>query len=226
MQLLSVDLQEAARYMGIPVGAVDAGTAKLLEQAEKAVCDGTIQPKYTYRVARIRRNGEGLYIGDIPVPFEGEDIKRHLEGCPEAVLFAATLTAEADKKIARANYSEIPAFQLAVSAVCSAATEQVCDLAEEEIFSQIKAPYRTWRFSPGYGDLPLSLQSAILDHLNASRRIGLTVTEECLLIPTKSVTAIIGISDKPVNSGKRGCESCNMRSGCAFTASGKKCARN
>ena len=50
------------------------------------------------------------------------------------------------------------------------------------------------RFSPGYGDFPLSAQKQILDGLEAGKRIGITLTEGYLMMPSKSVTAVIGVS--------------------------------
>ena len=49
------------------------------------------------------------------------------------------------------------------------------------------------RRSPGYGDLPLSLSRTILDALDAPRRIGVSITDSNLLVPSKSVTAICEI---------------------------------
>ena len=51
----------------------------------------------------------------------------------------------------------------------------------------------TPRFSPGYGDLPIELQRDFLTLLDASRKIGLTATESSMLVPSKSITALIGI---------------------------------
>ncbi len=60
-----------------------------------------------------------------------------------------------------------------------------------------------WRFSPGYGDCPLSAQRSIVNSvLNATRLIGLTVTPTSLLIPTKSVTAVIGLFDGEVHDAQ------------------------
>lgn len=50
------------------------------------------------------------------------------------------------------------------------------------------------RRSPGYGDLPLSLSRTIIETLDATRQIGVSVTESDLLVPSKSVTAICEIS--------------------------------
>ena len=49
------------------------------------------------------------------------------------------------------------------------------------------------RRSPGYGEMPLSLSREIIDRLEATRRIGVAVTESDLLVPSKSVTAICEI---------------------------------
>lgn len=193
----------------------------LLERCEKRVLE-VIRPNYVYREVGLEFTENGVRAGDMNELLTGSDIASHLAGCTKAVLFAATLSAEADKLIRQAAVSDV-AESFAIDCLCSAAVEQVCDAAEAEIFSAIKVPYRTWRFSPGYGDLPLGIQGSFLRTLNAQRRIGLTVTDSMLLIPSKSVTAIIGISDSPVSSGKRGCGSCNMREKCAYRKGGSNC---
>lgn len=217
MKLNPINLEEAARYMGVR-GTAEGQTLALLERAD-ALVRKRINPKYTYRVSEVRTSEEGVRIGEVSRPFGGNDLKKHLTGCTRAVILAATLTSEADKLIRQAQV-ESTAFALAVDCVCSAAIEQVCDRAEEEIFGRLDVPYRTWRFSPGYGDLPIDTQKDVLLHLNASRLIGLTVSESCMLIPSKSVTAVIGISEAPLNKGARGCAICSMRESCAYSHGG------
>lgn len=213
-----IDIYEAARYMGVK-GVPDDNTLRLLEQCEEKV-RRCVRPQYVYREATVDISGEEVYLEDVGLHLPGKDISRHLSECSRAVIFAVTLSAAADKLIRQTGVTDMAAA-LAVDCLCSAAVEQVCNKAEEEIFSVIDAPYRTWRFSPGYGDLPITIQGDFLRALNAQRRIGLTVTDSSLLLPSKSVTAIIGISDKPMNSDtKCGCESCNMRDRCAFSKAG------
>ena len=218
MELGPLSKAEAARYMGVK-GAPDAIIQALLDRYEPIV-RGKLRPAYVYREAAVSIDGEGVHIAGMNAVLTGTDIRRHLDGCERAVLLAATVSAEADKLIRQTAVTDMAAA-LAVDCLCSTAVEQVCDRAEEEIFSEVDAPFRTWRFSPGYGDLPISLQRDFLLALNAQRRIGLTVTESSLLVPSKSVTAIIGISDQPPTSQtERGCASCNMRGRCAFSADG------
>lgn len=218
MKLTEISRAEASRYMGVR-GEPDAAVTALLDRFEPVVRE-RMRPAYVYRELRTEEREEGIVLPDVGLTLTGEDVRRHLSGCGRVVMLAATLSAEADKLI-RQSQVEGMAEAMAVDALCSAAIEQVCDRAEEEIFSAIDAPYRTWRFSPGYGDLPIGSQRDFLNALNAQRRIGLTVTASCLLIPSKSVTALIGISDTVLeNKGKKGCAGCDLRESCAFSKLG------
>lgn len=220
MKLDPVSLQEAARYMGVR-GEPDTKVYELLRKAEELVI-ASLSPKFVYRETTAEITADGVKLGCMDEILTGRDAAAHLKGCDRAVLLAVTLSSEADKLIRQYSVRDM-SLSLALDCVCSAAVEQVCDRAEEEIFSRIDAPYRTWRFSPGYGDLPLDVQGSFLKALNAQRRIGLTATENSLLIPSKSVTAVIGISGSPVNKGSKGCGVCSMRESCAFRQSGRSC---
>ena len=80
---------------------------------------------------------------------------------------------------------------LIAQAIGTAAVEKVMDGLEEEIrgmlrFGEAIRP----RWSPGYGDVPLELSREILAKLDATRRLGVSLTDSLLLVPTKSVTAV------------------------------------
>ena len=105
----------------------------------------------------------------------------------------------------------------------SALVEQGCDAAEAELKARFPDFYLTDRFSPGYGDLPLTLQPSICAALNAQRRLGVTVTPSLLLNPSKTVTAFIGLSDRPQQARIRGCAFCAMRETCTLRKGGKHC---
>ena len=81
----------------------------------------------------------------------------------------------------------------------------------------------TSRFSPGYGDLPLSVQPLFLDTVDAVRRIGLHMTPGDLMVPRKSVTALLGVG--AAAEKRRSCETCALRETCQFTRGGRHCGR-
>ncbi len=217
IKLSPISREEAARYMGVR-GNPDEKVSKLLDKYEPIVREN-LRPAYVYRQGNVERTENELKI--CGVSLLGKDIRRHLEGCEKSIILGATVSAEADKLIRQTSVTDMAAA-LAVDALCSAAIEQVCNSAEEEIFTALGAAYRTWRFSPGYGDLPISHQKELLFALNAQRRIGLTVTDSFLLIPSKSVTAIIGICDSAPVQTSQGCKSCHMGDNCAFRKNGVK----
>ena len=74
------------------------------------------------------------------------------------------------------------------------AVEREMDELEAEARASL-APGETLmpRRSPGYGEMPLSLSREIVSKLDATRRIGVAVTDSDLLVPSKSVTAICEI---------------------------------
>ena len=83
--------------------------------------------------------------------------------------------------------------------------------------------YLTIRYSPGYGDFPLSFQKEILDFLDAYRKIGLSVTPNYIMIPRKSITAVLGISNFNVKGKLAGCNQCVLKEKCNYRKRGMTC---
>lgn len=203
--------KEALRYLGYKGKEPDEATYSLLCKAEKELRENASM-KFCYRLVS---KSEAL-----PV-LKGEDIKKHIEDCDRVILFAATLGVASDSLIRRAEISDM-AYAIILDSVASALIEEYCDSCEEEM-KKSAAGYYTTRYSPGYGDYPISEQEAFIAFLNAGKLIGLTATESHILIPRKSVTAVIGVSDKPIEKRKRSCESCNLRETCKFRKENKSC---
>lgn len=117
-------------------------------------------------------------------------LSKHLDGCKRAELFCVTLGHNVDKKIelAKANDIELAvlldiAYLLIVEKMCS----YICSEAEK------KNTGITPRFSLGYGDSPLNLQCEFLQLLEAGKHLGILVNEGGMMLPSKTVTAIIGL---------------------------------
>lgn len=67
----------------------------------------------------------------------------------------------------------------------------MCELIKKQASQQ---GYLTLpRFSPGYGQWDITVQPAIL-HLANADEIHVVATESCMLLPRKSITAIIGLT--------------------------------
>jgi hypothetical protein len=215
-----VDRSQAFRYMGMHT-APDAAFLALADICEKQLLSA-VSPACVHRVYALEHREEGILCTGSRLLLTGQDITSHLRGCSRAVLFCATLSLGADREIRRACADDVLKGMM-TDAMASALTEQVCDLAEAEILKALPESYATWRFSPGYGDLPLDIQGDFLAAVNAEKRLGVCVSESGLLTPRKSVTAIIGLSDTPVSRGRRGCAICSMSRTCPYRAKGAHC---
>ena len=110
--------------------------------------------------------------------------------------------------------------------LASALAEQMADAAEGQLrqWAAEQRLFLTGRFSPGYGDWPISLQPLLAETLDTARQIGLYVTDTYLMTPRKSVTALLGVSDHPVRGQLAGCGHCVLRARCNYRKRGITCA--
>lgn len=154
----------------------------------------------------------------------GENIKALLTGCQGCAVFCATLGSAVDSAISQWSYRD-RGFSLILDACANAAIEDICDQVEKgiETAGADRGQFITDRYSPGYGDLPLSVQKPLCAALDAQKRVGVTLSESCLMTPRKSVTAIIGIADSPRRHGTTGCAGCVRSGDCEFTKKGMTC---
>ncbi len=97
-----------------------------------------------------------------------------------------------------------------LQACAAALLEEYCDECQERIRQEMESEgrYLRPRFSPGYGDFPIECQRDMVRMLDCAKSIGLTLTESCMMAPSKSVTAVIGAGRAAVRCHRQGCESC------------------
>ena len=214
------DIDEALRYLG-----AGAHPPEELRQQAAAVAEelaAQVQPRYTYKLFSLEQEESGFRLGGTDLVLSGQTAQRMLAQCDQVFLLACTLGTKFDAMVRSAQVRDM-ARAVILDACGSALVEQGCDEAERDIAARFPGLYLTDRFSPGYGDLPLSLQPGICAVLDAERRVGIHVTPSFLMNPSKSVTAVIGLSDKPQMARIRGCAWCAMRETCTLRKGGKTC---
>ena len=214
---MQVDLTEALRYLG--AGQADEELLKSVRRVALEL-EQTAQPKWRYRVAEVEHTKSGELAAGLRLT--GNMAKTMLAECNQAALLICTLGAPFETLLRRKQARSMA--EAAILDACGSAFVEVgCDEAEKEIAARLPGMYLTDRFSPGYGDLPLSIQPEFCAALDAQRQLGITVTESLLMVPTKTVTAVIGISDKPQMARIRGCDFCQRRENCTFRKGGRTC---
>ena len=219
---MDIQKREVLRYMGCHESIDDEITMRSIDECIDEA-KGLASQGVTFGIFGIKKANGGIEIENSGIILRGESIAAHLEGCEKCAIMAATLGSELDMRIR--YYSKASLSKGIILDACGAAgVESLCDIAEESIkeIAQNEGYSTTFRYSPGYGDLPLGVQPGILRLLDAQKKIGLTATDSLILIPRKSVTAVIGFSKKKTHS-RLTCGICSMNGKCSYQKRGKSC---
>lgn len=213
--MIAFERSEALRYLGYhgtqqPDEAVQQSLDRCADELQNAVA-----PKSVFQAFPLTHLVEGtMKLADVYI--HSKNLSRTLKGCTSVYLMAATLGIDVDRLIARASavrMSDAVMYQAIAAAMIEAYCDEVNDVLRQE--AERVGLYCRPRFSPGYGDFRIEHQRDFSRLLNTPKKIGLTVTESCLLVPIKSVTAVIGLSNSPQPCHRKGCEECDKKD-CAF----------
>lgn len=174
------------------------------------------RPCGTFRRVPLSLKDNEYYLLDGRLHLPGRSIKHHLKDSGEAILIAGTLGLSVDQHLRSLQVSDIRKAVM-MDSVASVAIENILDQVQADIRATL-APgeYLTDRFAPGYGDLPMELNGPLSQLLDTKRRIGLTVTGSGIMIPRKSILAVIGVAHLEQPQFTRGCTSCSMNRECNY----------
>ena len=146
--------------------------------------------------------------------------------CYGQQIMAVTLGARSEQELRRLSALD-PLEALVYDAACSSFVEAAADALEDEVvrYADACGMVTNGRFSPGYGDFPLEAQPSIVRTLRADIRLGLTVLPTHLLLPTKSITSVLGLFDvlPSRHEENEACASCALRATCEMRKRGVVC---
>ncbi len=216
---MRIPVEEALRYLG--AATADGETRRMAEETAEML-EKQLHPRSLWRAFRTVRGEGAVSLEGSGLCLPGQLAAGMLKECDAAVLLVCTLGAGFDRMIREWETRDMARAAM-MDACGSAWVEAVCDEAEKEIRGRFPDRFCTDRFSPGYGDLPLSLQADFLRATDAGRKLGITANESCLLLPCKSVTSVIGLSSRPQGAKIRGCAYCSLRESCEYRKRGELC---
>ena len=179
---------EALRYLR---AQADDEAAGVLVDTVFLKLRNEVQARHVLQKHSCQILGDGVLL-DCGVKFTSKDLAKHLTGCQEVLLLAATLGSKLDIAIRRLVLGSV-AEGAAAQAVAATIIEGYCDEVQERVESNL---HQRPRFSPGYGDWDLAEQRKLFAILECEKKLGLTLTDGLMMAPSKSVTAVIGLSDK------------------------------
>ena len=214
------DTDEILRYLRV---RGEAGDLRAEVERMAAELAETVPPRWVYRAFPLEHGADGVALVGSGVTLSGALAEKMLCSCDAAVLLCCTLGMAFERRVRSLERRDMGKAVI-LDACGSAWVESGCDMAGSELAERFRPRYLTDRFSPGYGDLPLSLQPAVLAALDAERRLGIHLSDSFLMTPSKSVTAVVGVSDQPQPARVRGCGFCAMRESCEYRKGGTTCA--
>ena len=209
--LFQIDQKEMMRYAGLspkvkefPQDAIDSAIREALALAE---------PRGIWQILPYDPEN-GTIGGAHPLTLTGRSILRHLSQAWSVGVLAVTVGEEIEKA-SDAHFKSGEYLQgLLLDAAATAAVEHLADQVDALIQREAarSGQHTVWRFSPGYGDWPLEQQPELI-RTSRAESIGVHLSSSLMLVPRKSVTAIIGLykirADAEEQHSPQGCAACN-----------------
>lgn len=213
-------LKEIMRLLSVPEGHTSADFLFSLCKQYQRIRDASV-PKSAFSVFEADVRDSGIIFDD-SFSIIGKDLADICSGCKRAVLMAVTLGSEVDMLIRRSQSADMSEAVI-LDACASAEADRIADMTENQIMRSLPDnEFLTMRFSPGYGDVSPMESAKIIRALSADKKIGLGLTRTGMLIPFKSVTAVIGISYK-ITDRRKNCSFCSIIKDCKYRKRGEFC---
>lgn len=183
---IEIDKRELRRRLGVDDAAEFLGE-KLALYSETVKHETS--PKCTIRKTYVEHLDDGVDLGFGMIG--SRNLMKNLEDCSSAYVMCVTLGTGADRLLRREAVSSV-SDQFIIDAFLSAYVESICDHVQDTLpeRDRFKA-----RFAPGYGDFSITWQDRVLS-FGGGREIGIDLTDSELMVPTKSITAIIGVRNE------------------------------
>lgn len=171
-----------------------------------------VKGMFTEAVSRARELAQprGIWkiekTGDCPI-FLSKQVERLLRGCVEVVLFAVTAGSAIEAEVSRLMEEGEMAEAVMLDSIASEVAEGCAIYLNKLVRSDAhrRSLHLTPRFSPGFGDWPLERQRDLFVALDPSH-IGIKLTESCVMIPRKSISALLGLG--PIDAIRTGASPC------------------
>ena len=214
-------VQDAFRYMQMPKSEYDDELAEKIKSTYAALNQMNTS-KYIYNHFSIHLDHETVLFDQTTLSITSTDLAKLLKDCDRCYILAATLGQGVDRQIGIKQ--KVDMLEALIWDSCASVwIDKICDDIEQQIIKEVENDeFLTMRFSPGYGDVSLEVQQQLIDVLSATKKIGISLTKTDMLIPTKSITAFIGISHQKQNR-KKSCSNCNLTQTCLYRKRGDQC---
>lgn len=179
------------------VTVLNTGDMLLIEECiEQGSC--LCKPAGAYLNIPISSSDASSIVLDNGITFKSQSLSKLMENSHSVILMAATVGKEVTERVLneveKGNAAEGLILDSVASQTADAALDWIVQLLNKMLVREGKKLTRH-RYSPGFGDLPLSYQQDIFNALQLEK-LNMTLTEKFMLVPEKSVIAIAGVEEK------------------------------
>lgn len=215
---LSIDVDMVLRGQGADPAVIRQRRPRLVELAEQALEEGMglIEPTATYRILPVEKMSHERLVLAENIKLAGSLLAENL-GCAQRIaLLVCTLGAKLENRVT-ALMPENPSLAFALDGFGSIAAETlglaIC--AELEAEARSLGFFTSVPLNPGMIGWSVDVgQPQIFTAIDAAQ-IGVTLNESFQMVPHKSVSMILGISQTPFSAG-RPCDFCSMKETCRY----------
>ncbi|TFB07855.1 hypothetical protein E3V08_06570 [Candidatus Atribacteria bacterium MT.SAG.1] len=212
---LKIDEEEVLRYQGCHNNKLKKVNKTIMKITREEIERGynLFKPKGIYSPIKIKqmsfsggrvdlKNGFSLYFSN--------SIINLLKGTNYLVLGVATIGSSLENRVSKFfTQGEYPRA-IALDAVGTVTVESlgryiknlICQEAKEQHFKNTRC------FSPGYGDWDINQQKIIFQIIPADK-IGVKLTESCMMVPKKSLSWAMGAGENIITPSKKD-DSCQI----------------
>jgi hypothetical protein len=156
------------------------------------------KPEGVYLTVPVSSRSDSGIILDNGMSFGSLGLLKLLKDSSSVVLMAATVGREITERVS----NEVEKGNAAAGLILDSVASQTADAALDWIVQMLNKilaregkKLTKHRYSPGFGDLPLSYQKEIFEALKLYK-LNMSITEKFMLVPEKSVIAIAGVEEK------------------------------
>ena len=193
-QITNIDRQQVLNSIGYCDGYEPSARIESLVNGYIENYHNLIESSYSYTIRDIALvQGDSVTVGD-SIILESKVIARLLGQCERVAIFILTIGNHLEEMVAYLAENGLVLQATVLDAIGSGAAEQLAVFVEGKIRSIAGSLGQgtSRRFSPGYCDWDVSQQEVIFRTLNGNSA-GISLTEEYLMLPRKSISGIVGI---------------------------------
>ncbi|RLC96418.1 MAG: hypothetical protein DRI40_03225 [Chloroflexi bacterium] len=153
-----------------------------------------LEPRHAYAITNVEWVHDSVAIVGGSTIFQSRVIARLLERCSMVAVFLVTIGNRLEETACRLAEDGLILQSYVLDAIGSEAVEEVAQYVEDMTRETARADGLVIgkRVSPGYCDWDISQQNEIFKMLDATS-LGVQLTDQCLMVPQKSISGIIGI---------------------------------